>query len=71
MITLFIFYLFLFPDEEPPIDQDRYCGGTMGGAKPYDSVNHMGLCGYINVFGFTKRQCEIDKFPDNSTFMNS
>ena len=44
---------------EGDINQSAYCGGTAGGAKPHGSVNHMGRCGYTNVFEWNTDTCQI------------
>ncbi|XP_032776971.2 alpha-amylase [Daphnia magna] len=38
------------------------CTGTAGGTAPYTTKNHMGRCGYINVFTFSGNSCEINAF---------
>lgn len=43
------------------------CTGTVGGSAPGSSVNHKGLCGYINVFTWNEGDCIIDSFPDTGS----
>ena len=38
------------------------CTGTVGGSAPYSTKNHMGRCGYVNVFTFSSNNCQIDAF---------
>ncbi|CAH1798950.1 unnamed protein product [Owenia fusiformis] len=47
---------------EGDIYQDSSCGGTMGGSKPYTSSNHMGRCGYVNVFEWNANWCSVNNF---------
>ncbi|XP_050716482.1 alpha-amylase-like [Eriocheir sinensis] len=39
------------------------CSGTGGGTAPYTSANHLGRCGYVNIFTFDSSLCVIDTFP--------
>ncbi|KAK3885398.1 hypothetical protein Pcinc_010396 [Petrolisthes cinctipes] len=39
------------------------CSGTGAAIPPYTSNNHMGRCGYINVFTFDFPTCIINVFP--------
>nr|QJE50400.1 alpha amylase-related protein [Diaphanosoma celebensis] len=38
------------------------CTGSVGGTAPYSSKNHLGRCGYVNVFAFSGNGCQIDAF---------
>lgn len=35
------------------------CTGAAGGRAPYSSKNHLGRCGYVNVFEFGMGACQI------------
>ncbi|KAK4293347.1 hypothetical protein Pmani_033953 [Petrolisthes manimaculis] len=48
---------------ENDIAQAPTCTGDAGGTKPYTSGNHLGRCGYINVFDFSSSSCVINSFP--------
>ncbi|XP_042220003.1 alpha-amylase-like [Homarus americanus] len=45
---------------ESDINQVSSCTGDAGGAKPYTSKNHLGRCGYLNVFDFSGSSCQIN-----------
>ena len=45
---------------EGDIGQEATCVGTAGGAAPYSTNNHLGRCGYLNVFHFDSGSCTID-----------
>ncbi|CAL4138325.1 unnamed protein product, partial [Meganyctiphanes norvegica] len=47
---------------EGDIAQTWSCSGTGGGAAPYTSVNHLGKCGFVNMFEFDSNNCEINTF---------
>lgn len=47
---------------EGNINQDTSCTGSIGGSKPYSSINHIARCGYVNVFAFDSGSCIIDSF---------
>jgi alpha-amylase len=36
------------------------CTGSVGGRAPYTSKNHLGRCGYLNVFTYSGNACQID-----------
>ncbi|CAG0879313.1 unnamed protein product [Darwinula stevensoni] len=46
---------------ETDVNQAGNCGGSAGGSAPYSSPNHMGKCGYLNVFKFSNPSCTIEK----------
>ncbi|XP_037799098.1 alpha-amylase-like [Penaeus monodon] len=48
---------------ESDINQVSSCKGSAGGSKPYASSNHMGKCGFLNVFEFSGSSCQIDVLP--------
>ena len=48
---------------EIDVTQASTCSGDAGGSKPYESKNHMGRCGFINVFDFSSSSCTIKSFP--------
>ncbi|KAK7085956.1 hypothetical protein SK128_005871 [Halocaridina rubra] len=48
---------------EGDISQVASCSGTAGGGAPYTSNNHLGRCGYVNVFTFDSPGCIINLFP--------
>jgi alpha-amylase len=45
---------------EGDIAQAGACGGSAGGSAPYASPNHIGRCGYVNVFSFDDAACTIN-----------
>ncbi|XP_064112999.1 alpha-amylase-like isoform X2 [Macrobrachium nipponense] len=47
---------------EEDIEQVSDCSGTAGGTTPYASKNHVGRCGYINVFTFGSPSCVVNTF---------
>ncbi|XP_046454250.1 alpha-amylase-like isoform X3 [Daphnia pulex] len=38
------------------------CTGSAGGRAPYTSKNHLGRCGFVNVFDFGMSTCQINPF---------
>ncbi|XP_069188090.1 alpha-amylase [Procambarus clarkii] len=48
---------------ETDVNQVSSCSGDAGGAKPYTSSNHLGRCGYLNVFQFSGSSCQINSLP--------
>lgn len=38
------------------------CTGSAGGRAPYTSKNHLGRCGFVNVFDFGTASCQINPF---------
>ncbi|KAK7067087.1 hypothetical protein SK128_022546 [Halocaridina rubra] len=48
---------------EADITQVSSCSGDAGGSKPYSSKNHLGRCGYLNVFEFSGNSCQINSIP--------
>ncbi|XP_064112997.1 alpha-amylase-like isoform X2 [Macrobrachium nipponense] len=50
---------------EGDVSQNSKCSGSAGGSTPYTSINHLGRCGFVNVFTFNSPDCMINKFPDN------
>ncbi|XP_047486576.1 alpha-amylase-like [Penaeus chinensis] len=49
---------------EADISQIGSCSGTAGGSAPYASKNHLGRCGFVNVFTFDSSDCTVNSFPD-------
>ena len=47
---------------EVDVTQAETCLGTAGGSKPFASGNHIGRCGFVNVFQFDMGDCRIDNF---------
>ncbi|XP_077981749.1 alpha-amylase-like [Glandiceps talaboti] len=47
---------------ESDISQYGSCSGSAGGNKPYSSGNHLGRCGYVNIFYFNSDNCIINNF---------
>lgn len=45
---------------EGDIAQNANCKGTAGGAAPYTTANHLGRCGYVNVFSFDDGACTVE-----------
>ncbi|CAG0902207.1 unnamed protein product [Darwinula stevensoni] len=45
---------------ETDVTQATNCLGSAGGSAPYGSPNHMGKCGYLNVFKFSNPICTIE-----------
>jgi len=37
------------------------CSGTAGGTKPFSSNNHVGRCGFTNVFIWGDNSCRVDR----------
>ncbi|XP_050739705.1 alpha-amylase-like [Eriocheir sinensis] len=48
---------------ESDVTQVSTCSGDAGGVKPYTSNNHMGRCGFVNVFEYSASSCTIKSFP--------
>nr|AWU67110.1 putative alpha-amylase [Crangon crangon] len=48
---------------EGDINQASSCTGTAGGSAPYTTKNHLGRCGYVNVFTFDSPNCIVNIFP--------
>lgn len=48
---------------ESDINQSS-CSGAAGGRAPYTSKNHLGRCGFINVFDFGIGSCQIVPFAN-------
>ena len=46
------------------IQQPQHCAGNLQQGRPYDSVNHMGKCGTINVFEFNRNECIINTWSE-------
>ncbi|KAK8732749.1 hypothetical protein OTU49_006906 [Cherax quadricarinatus] len=49
---------------EADINQSGGCSGSAGGRSPYTTNNHLGRCGYINVFSFGDSHCTVNDFSD-------
>jgi len=45
---------------ESDIVGDHDCAGNIGGIAPYQTVNHMARCGFVNIFHYGESECEIN-----------
>jgi alpha-amylase len=55
-------FIFIFlAGWESDISQST-CTGSAGGRAPYTSKNHLGRCGFVNVFDFGMSTCQINPF---------
>ncbi|KAA0192642.1 hypothetical protein HAZT_HAZT001198 [Hyalella azteca] len=45
---------------EGDIAQAGNCKGAAGGSAPYATKNHVGRCGYLNVFSFDSGSCTVE-----------
>ncbi|KAL7644676.1 UNVERIFIED_CONTAM: hypothetical protein RMT77_004217 [Armadillidium vulgare] len=45
---------------ESDIVQASTCSGTAGGITPYTTANHLGKCGFVNVFTFGSTECRVE-----------
>uniref|UniRef100_A0AC35U1S7 Alpha-amylase n=1 Tax=Rhabditophanes sp. KR3021 TaxID=114890 RepID=A0AC35U1S7_9BILA len=46
---------------EGDINQER-CGGSVGGTAPSKTNNHMGQCGFVNVFEWDTNSCLVQSY---------
>ena len=46
---------------EPDIAQET-CTGSSGGVAPNPTMNHVAMCGKVNVFSWGSGSCVIDDF---------
>ncbi|XP_067652823.1 serine protease 33-like [Haliotis asinina] len=56
---------------EPDVDQTEACGGDVNGRRPYRSINHMALCGTMNIFYFMNYGCTIIRINDSLQSVNT
>ncbi|XP_071092512.1 transmembrane protease serine 11D-like isoform X2 [Haliotis cracherodii] len=56
---------------EPNVDQTEACGGDVDGRRPYQSINHMALCGKMNIFYFMNYGCTINNINDTLQSVNT
>jgi alpha-amylase len=56
---LFYFFFIFVAGWESDISQST-CTGSAGGRAPYTSKNHLGRCGFVNVFDFGMGTCLIN-----------
>ena len=47
---------------EDDVDQAELCAGNVGGKTPKQTRNHMGRCGFVNLFQFSSPSCIIESF---------
>ncbi|KAF2352490.1 hypothetical protein FHG87_016755, partial [Trinorchestia longiramus] len=47
---------------EGDVTQAVTCNGGAGGSAPYTTQNHIGRCGYVNVFSFDGTSCTVESF---------
>ncbi|CAL1526033.1 unnamed protein product [Lymnaea stagnalis] len=63
----FEFYGVLPPSAELVTDLTNDCTGDGAVPFPYHDANHIGRCGYINVYEWERGQCEIHPFEGPTT----
>ena len=44
--------------------QQEGCGGAAGGEVPFQTNHHAGRCGFLNVFHYDNKECQIENIPN-------
>ena len=51
---------------EKDISQYDRCGGQIDSHKPFETINHVGMCGQMNVFFEGEDECSVYHIPETT-----